>query len=1020
MRRGVNHDGSNKIGYTAPSVHGQAEVVAEAMAIAGFDARTIGYVEAHGTATPLGDPVEIAALTKAYRTSTDAKQFCAIGSVKANIGHCMSAAGVAGLIKATLALHHRTLPPAINFDSPNPEIDFASSPFFVNTKLSEWKSDGPRRAGVSAFGLGGTNAHVVLEEAPTPAAEGPARRKHHILALSAKTETALDKATENLVRYLAAHGDSNLGDISFTLLLGRAAFEHRRVVVTQSAGELVALVRDLDRKRTFTANAVDRPVAFLLPGAVADRMAGTATLYDNEPVFREHVDRCASGLALHLGGDIRTVLYPGRGGQEGDAAALARAAPFVVGMAMSKLLLDWGVTPRALVAWGAGEYAAACIAGVMSLDDAIAALAAALKQKPGGTASDGRSGPLAHAQLNPPSMPIVEASGEVLEPSNATDRNHWAGALIDRVPATPPWAKLSGGQNWVVLALGVAEEASGASTLLPCVGSGDGQQGDAALLLESVAQFWALGGAVDWQRFFAGETHRRLALPGYPFERVRCWIDPPAASARGATSATAVAALATDAGAATGGPADANEIEREVAMMWKEVLGVVPTGRQDDFLKLGGDSLMVSRLVARVREKYEIDVSMESFLQATTLDAMAAVVTAELVKGVSEEDLAALLNAEESEGGTEPESQEAPSSSAAAAVALVEGGREPSADPVISAWMARQSPGSPSPKSWDEVVQRGAVVAGDGIGRFELDTSQIAAQRQSLGQFALRVVLTVLRQLGAFHAPTTTPAKLIADCHVVPSFHKLIRWWLLEAADHGHLVREGETFRVAGPHGSGQPSLGDTSTEHFTLAEFEQICGATSGIVTGREHVLDFLFGAKRQPWLTQFSEQSYRDETVSRYLNSVASHMLTAAAKGHTEQRPLRVLEVGAGFGALTKAVLETLGSTPYDYVFTDVSMHFVRTAAASIKASGPICFGRLDINDDPRTLGFKLGMFDVVIGYDVLHCAKQLQRTLEYMHWYLRPGGLLMAEELLTNEPPTCCSPDWCPATPTSRMIA
>ncbi|HNP74709.1 MAG TPA: type I polyketide synthase, partial [Kouleothrix sp.] len=227
----INNDGAGKVGYTAPSVAGQAAVIAEAQARAGVPADTIGYVEAHGTGTPLGDPIEIQALTQAFRLGTARERFCAIGSLKTNIGHLDAAAGAAGLIKAALALRHGQIPPSLHFSQPNPQIDFARSPFYVATSLAPWPGGShPRRAGVSSFGIGGTNVHMVLEEPPAQAPAQPSTAPQ-LLVLSAKTAPALEAATAQLAGYLDAHPGASLADVAFTLQAGRQAFAHRRAVV---------------------------------------------------------------------------------------------------------------------------------------------------------------------------------------------------------------------------------------------------------------------------------------------------------------------------------------------------------------------------------------------------------------------------------------------------------------------------------------------------------------------------------------------------------------------------------------------------------------------------------------------------------------------------------------------------------------------------------------------------------------------------------------------------------------------
>jgi len=267
----INNDGAGKIGYTAPSVGGQARAIARALAMADVPAETIGYVEAHGTGTILGDPIEIAGLTQAFRASTSQQGFCAVGSVKANVGHLGAAAGVAGLIKTVLALEHKELPPNIHFVRPNPKIDFAKSPFYVPSARSEWRAEaGPRRAGVSSFGIGGTNAHVVLEETPTHASTGSSR-PFKLLMLSAKTPTALERATTNLVEQLRRHPGLDLADVAHTLQVGRENFSHRRTLVCTTPNDAMEALEARDPLRVLAAGpAAHKPLlAFMFPGGGA-------------------------------------------------------------------------------------------------------------------------------------------------------------------------------------------------------------------------------------------------------------------------------------------------------------------------------------------------------------------------------------------------------------------------------------------------------------------------------------------------------------------------------------------------------------------------------------------------------------------------------------------------------------------------------------------------------------------------------------------------------------------------------
>lgn len=373
----INNDGSLKVGYTAPSVDGQAQVIAEALANAGVNAETISYVETHGTGTPLGDPIEIQALTKAFRACTDKTGYCAIGSVKTNIGHLDAAAGVVGFIKTVLALKHKQLPPSLHFKRPNPAIDFDNSPFFVNAGLSVWdKHTTPRRAGVSAFGVGGTNAHVILEESP-PAEAAPDARPWKLLVLSAKSESALMARTSQLVTYLNQHTDVSLSDLAYTLQVGRKTYSHRRVCLCRDVEDAIEILQRDGSKRVYSGvqESYDRPVAFMFPGQGAQHLRMGAGLYEVEPAFRDQMDLCSERLKSHLGLSIRDLLYEK---EDGEAANLlnqtwiTQPALFAVEYSLANLWASWGVRPQAMIGHSVGEYVAACLAGVLSLEDALA------------------------------------------------------------------------------------------------------------------------------------------------------------------------------------------------------------------------------------------------------------------------------------------------------------------------------------------------------------------------------------------------------------------------------------------------------------------------------------------------------------------------------------------------------------------------------------------------------------------------------------------------------------------------
>jgi acyl transferase domain-containing protein/NADPH:quinone reductase-like Zn-dependent oxidoreductase/acyl carrier protein len=374
----VNNDGGNKVGFTAPSIEGQAQVIEEALAIAQVEPATIGLIEGHGTGTPLGDPIEVAALNRVFRWSTSQSHFCALGSVKTNVGHLDEGAGVAGLIKAVLALQQGEIPPSLHFERPNPEIDFEHSPFYVPTRLAAWESTGaPRRAGVSSFGIGGTNAHVVLEEAP-PVEAPAASRPWQMLMLSARTPAALEAMTDRLAAHIRGSPGIALADIAHTLHVGRKDFAHRRMVLCRDCDDPAATLKSRrpDRCRSAQAASSMRPITFLFPGQGSQHPGMGLGLYRSEPVFRDIVDRCAEELTPILGVDLRAVMFAqARQGapaaDELDQTALAQPGLFTIEYALAQLLISWGIKPSAMSGHSIGEYVAACLSGVFSLDDAL-------------------------------------------------------------------------------------------------------------------------------------------------------------------------------------------------------------------------------------------------------------------------------------------------------------------------------------------------------------------------------------------------------------------------------------------------------------------------------------------------------------------------------------------------------------------------------------------------------------------------------------------------------------------------
>ncbi|OYV04753.1 MAG: hypothetical protein CFE26_15195, partial [Verrucomicrobiales bacterium VVV1] len=430
----VNNDGSDKIGFAAPGLNAQADVIALAQASAGVHPSEISYIEAHGTGTPLGDPIEVAALTTAFREGgAGGNGFCTIGTGKTHIGHLDVAAGVTGMIKTIQQLRHERIPALMHFKSPNPRIDFSNSPFTPARTNLDWKrGDKPRLAGVSAFGVGGTNAHVVMEEAPI-AAPGSTGRKQQLLILSARTPTALDSMSRRLADHLDTQSD-NLADVSYTLARGRRAFAHRRALIVSDVAYAIAKLRETTRDTIAPAKAPH--VAFVFPGQGSQYVNMGREIYESELVFKDAVDECAALFRPHLGRDIRETLYPNAAQLEAaekdiHLTALTQPCIFIAEYALAKLWMSWGITPALLIGHSIGEYVAAVLAGTFTLADAVGLLAVRAKlmqDLPAGAMLAVRQGAdelelpqgISLAAINSPKLCTVSGSHEAIAAFQAT------------------------------------------------------------------------------------------------------------------------------------------------------------------------------------------------------------------------------------------------------------------------------------------------------------------------------------------------------------------------------------------------------------------------------------------------------------------------------------------------------------------------------------------------------------------------------------------------------------------------
>jgi acyl transferase domain-containing protein len=563
----MNNDGALKAGYTAPSVIGQSRVIADAMADAGVSAEDVGYIEAHGTGTVLGDPIEVAALTRAFGP-TAARQYCPIGSVKPNVGHLDRAAGATGLIKTALALRERVIPPTLHYTAPNPEIDFANSPFYVNARLTPWPAPDAGRvriAGLNSLGMGGTNVHVVLEEPPNrpaPRAGDPVTsRRYHALPVSGGTETAADAACGRLADHLREQPGTRLSDVAFTLQVGRKTLEHRRAAVAANTAEAAAILGGAPGTRALVARieaARGRPTAFHFGSRDSGCLGGLGELYRREPVFRaaldEAVDALDEALAQCVGqpsfealrtADVRGLLC-GFGTHAPNSLAVTRVLWTIEDLAFVATLEAWGVRPSAVSGSGTGRIAAARVSGLLTTRDALA-LAVRLADDEAGTAQRGDLAGWLGTVLRPadPAIPYTAArTGAPLDPTGSLDPEYWARVLSEPddaagAPVADPDA--------VVILFGAAPTERGPLTTAVLHGRKDPRPSD-AVLTACLADLWLAGADVDWHAYHGRPLGQapadpaapgRIPLPTYPFQRQRYWIDrqPPALAAAAETLA---------------------------------------------------------------------------------------------------------------------------------------------------------------------------------------------------------------------------------------------------------------------------------------------------------------------------------------------------------------------------------------------------------------------------------------------------------------------------------------------------
>lgn len=721
----INNDGSEKIGFTAPSINGQVNVIKFAHALAGIQPTDISYIESHGTGTPLGDPIEIAALKQAFGDIKSNEPWCGIGSVKTNIGHLDTAAGVASFIKLVNALHYKEIPPSLHFNKINKQIDLANTPFYINSTLKSWESHSkPRIAGISSFGFGGTNVHVILEEAPELELV-TSEKPFNLLMISAQSEAALKASVKKIEDYIIKQCSYSIADIAYTLQVGRRDFNHRYIAVCENRdtekSKLLSQAKELQLISSGIKLETPLETTFMFTGQGSQFCGMGKDLYFGkngfaESVFHESVSKCADLFQKYLSIDIRDMMFNDSEENRNnlDKTMYTQPTLFTIEWSMAQTWIALGVQPSSLIGHSIGEYVAATIAGVFSLNDAIMIVAnrakllqiqapgkmiyipqppnsvrehlnnkleisvvntpdscvisgdfeaiekleIVLKEKQIDTSSI-RTSHAFHSYmmepalesftklfttitLKPPTIPFISnVTGDWINTSDAISPKYWA----DHLRKTVLFAKgietiINKNKNHVFIEMGpgntlcsfvqstvskVAPDKVKSTILVPSLRNSKTNVSDQAFFLKSVGIAWITGLSVNREQLFSDEKRMRVPLPTYPLERKSFWIEPDKSNLSISEnvdvdsidlpisqekSSIVISATQTE-----------MSIEETIRTIWQDVLGVKEIADQDDFFKIGGDSIWASQVISRVRDHFKIELPNRSLFDNSTLEA---------------------------------------------------------------------------------------------------------------------------------------------------------------------------------------------------------------------------------------------------------------------------------------------------------------------------------------------------------------------------------------------------------------
>jgi acyl transferase domain-containing protein/SAM-dependent methyltransferase/acyl carrier protein len=924
----VNQDGRSS-GLTVPNGPAQEAVIREALKSAALTPADVQYVEAHGTGTSLGDPIEVQALARALGEGHSQADPLIVGSAKTNIGHLEAAAGIAGLIKLSLALQHKRIPQHLHFREPNPFIDWNSIPVQVAAEASDWSvPEGKARiGGVSSFGFSGTNAHVILEEAPAPTAAPVPGRTIEVLALSARSEAALKRRAAAMAHELDA-GNATLADVCRTAHVGRSHFEHRLAVVGADASRIAAALRSGDPAEAFTGKSTARPqIAFLFTGQGSQYVGMGRQLYDTEPTFRNALDRCDAILQAELGRSMLPIVFEDETGLL-DQTAFTQPAVFALEYALFEMWTSYGIEPAAVAGHSLGEDVAACAAGVFSLEDGLRLIAA--------------RGRLMQSLPDNGAMFAVFASEDVVRAAIAGREHELAIAAVN------------GSEN---IAL------SGDRAALEQVLAALSQQGIKTRPMVASHAFHS-----PLMDPILGEFERIARTIEYAEPRIEL--------------ISSVTGLPAEPGEVT----DASYWTRHVRQPVRfsaAVRTLIDRGCRV-FLEIGPSPTLVG-LGRRC-----VDEGVGTWLASLRkgrgdCDQIASTLAALYVEG-------APVNWHGWHGGQAAQPVELPTypferdrhwstnvgnRATVAVVAIPD-----RLDAATGAW---------------DLATRAACDQSERA-PFDLSIAEYPARWSALEALTTAYMIHTLRRLGAFTTAgaRATVSELLERHEILAEYRTLMERWLVKLAEEGLLTRDGDAYVALSP----LPEIDRedalvTARRSFTgdtsLLDYVANCGRQLGeVLTGKESPLETLFPGGS----SHLASSLYETGPVPRYMNGIVRGAVAAAA-GRLHTSGCRVLEIGAGTGGTTAAVLPALTGSNVSYTFTDVGALFLTKAQARFAEYPFVDYAQFDIERDPEAQGFVPGSYDVIVAANVLHATRNLHATMDRTLRLLAPGGILVLLE-------------------------